>query len=285
MLYCELKQNTEHGARHDHARPIFECSEFFAYEREAKCQYSASDQPSKHPADGEHEIDLRESIAGRSNLFQHLVNCYESMFTRQHSPRLSAKSLAWFENIEIVFGDIDKVQFGMGTYGSRSLVVGGPALSKASDKVIAKGKKIAAHLLEASEQDIMFEGGTFSVIGTDRKKTLADIALAAYVPQDYPLETLEPGLEEQAYYDPVNFNFPGGAHVAEVEIDPDTGIVQLVNYTAVDDVGTVINPMIVEGQLHGGIVQGIGQALCENCVYDSASGQLLSGSFMDYCMP
>jgi carbon-monoxide dehydrogenase large subunit len=190
-----------------------------------------------------------------------------------------------FENIDIVFGDTDKVQFGMGTYGSRSLVVGGPALAKASDKVIAKGKKIAAHLLEASEQDITFERGTFSVIGTDRKKTLADIALAAYVPHDYPLETLEPGLEEQAYYDPVNFSFPGGSHVAEVEIDPDTCIVQLVNYTAVDDVGTVINPMIVEGQLHGGIAQGIGQALCESCVYDSASGQLLSGSFLDYCMP
>jgi carbon-monoxide dehydrogenase large subunit len=190
-----------------------------------------------------------------------------------------------FEDIEIVFGDTDKVQFGMGTYGSRSLVVGGSALAKASDKVIAKGKKIAAHLLEASEQDITFERGAFSVIGTDRHKTLADIALAAYIPKDYPLETLEPGLEEQTYYDPVNFSFPGGAHVAEVEIDPDTCIVQLVNYTAVDDVGTVINPMIVEGQLHGGIVQGIGQALCENCVYDSVSGQLLSGSFMDYCMP
>jgi aerobic carbon-monoxide dehydrogenase large subunit len=190
-----------------------------------------------------------------------------------------------FENIDIVFGDTDKVQFGMGTYGSRSLVVGGPALAKASDKVIAKGKKIAAHLLEASEQDIAFERGTFSVIGTDRRKTFADIALAAYVPHDYPLETLEPGLEEQAYYDPINFSFPGGAHIAEVEIDPDTCVVKLVNYTAVDDVGTVINPMIVEGQLHGGIAQGIGQALCENCVYDSASGQLLSGSFMDYCMP
>jgi aerobic carbon-monoxide dehydrogenase large subunit len=190
-----------------------------------------------------------------------------------------------FEDIDIVFGDTDKVQFGMGTYGSRSLVVGGAALAKASDKVIAKGKKITAHLLEASEQDIAFERGTFSVIGTDRKKTFADIALAAYVPHDYPLETLEPGLEEQAYYDPVNFSFPGGAHVAEVEIDPDTCIVKLANYTAVDDVGTVINPMIVEGQLHGGIVQGIGQALCENCVYDAASGQLLSGSFMDYCMP
>jgi len=190
-----------------------------------------------------------------------------------------------FDDIDIVYGDTDKVQFGMGTYGSRSLVVGGAALSKASDKVIAKGKKIAAHLLEASDQDITFETGVFSVAGTDRSKTFAEIALAAYVPHDYPLEVLEPGLEEQAYYDPVNFTFPGGAHIAEVEIDPDTCIVKLVNYTAVDDVGTVINPMIVEGQLHGGIVQGIGQALFESCVYDEASGQLLSGSFMDYCMP
>src|SRR6266446_2798813 len=206
---------------------------------------------------------------------------HETTFAQITSEKLGIPA----DNVEIVFGDTDKVQFGLGTYGSRSLAVGGSALVKASDKVIAKGKKIAAHLLEASEQDITFERGTFSVIGTDRKKTLADIALAAYVPHDHPLETLEPGLEEQAYYDPSNFSFPGGAHVAEVEIDPDTCIVQLVNYTAVDDVGTVINPMIVEGQLHGGIVQGIGQALCENCIYDSASGQLLSGSFMDYCMP
>ena len=190
-----------------------------------------------------------------------------------------------FENIDVVYGDTDKVQFGMGTYGSRSLVVGGAALSKASDKIILKGKKIAAHLLESSEEDIEFAAGEFKVAGTDRKKAFADIALAAYVPHNYPLEVLEPGLEEQAYYDPVNFTYPGGAHVAEVEIDPETGIVSLVNYTAVDDVGTVINPMIVEGQLHGGIVQGVGQALFENCVYDDASGQLLSGSFMDYCMP
>jgi carbon-monoxide dehydrogenase large subunit len=190
-----------------------------------------------------------------------------------------------FDNIDVVFGDTDKVQFGMGTYGSRSLVVGGAALSKASDKIVAKGKKIAAHLLESSEQDIEFAAGEFKVAGTDRKKAFAEIAGAAYVPHDYPLEVLEPGLEEQAYYDPVNFTYPGGAHIAEVEIDAETCTVSLVNYTAVDDVGTVINPMIVEGQLHGGIVQGIGQALFENCVYDETSGQLLSGSFMDYCMP
>jgi aerobic carbon-monoxide dehydrogenase large subunit len=206
---------------------------------------------------------------------------HETTFAQIVSDKLGVP----FESVDIVFGDTDRVQFGMGTYGSRSLVVGGAALSKASDKVVAKGKKIAAHLLESSEQDIEFDAGVFSVAGTDRKKSFGEVALAAYVPHDYPLEVLEPGLEEQAYYDPVNFTYPGGAHVAEVEIDPDTCMVRLVNYTAVDDVGTVINPMIVEGQLHGGIVQGIGQALFENCIYDDVSGQLLSGSFMDYCMP
>jgi carbon-monoxide dehydrogenase large subunit len=189
------------------------------------------------------------------------------------------------ENVDVVFGDTDRVQFGMGTYGSRSLVVGGSALSMAANKVILKGRKIAAHQLEAALEDIVFENGRFSVTGTDRSRAFEEICLSAYVPADYPLETLEPGLEEQAFYDPVNFSFPGGAHIAEVEIDPETGAVRLVAYTAVDDVGTVINPMIVAGQLHGGIVQGAGQALCESAVYDETSGQLLSGSFMDYCMP
>ena len=147
-----------------------------------------------------------------------------------------------------------------------------PRSSKASDKVVVKGKKIAAHLLEASEQDIAFEAGVFSVAGTDRSKTFQEIAGAAYVPHDYPLEILEPGLEEQAYYDPVNFTYPGGCHIAEVEIDPETGIVTLEKYTAVDDVGTVINPMIVEGQLHGGIVQGVGQALYENASMTTSRG-------------
>ena len=189
------------------------------------------------------------------------------------------------DRIEIVFGDTDKVQFGMGTYGSRSLAVGGSALAKATDKVILKGKKIAAHLLEASEEDIVFEEGAFSVVGTDRQRSFEQIALSAYVPHDYPLEILEPGLEELAFYDPVNFTFPGGAHVAEVDVDGETGQVQLLSYVAVDDVGIVINPMIVAGQLHGGIAQGAGQALCENVVYDRGSGQLLSGSFIDYSMP
>jgi aerobic carbon-monoxide dehydrogenase large subunit len=206
---------------------------------------------------------------------------HETTFAQIASEKLGVP----FDNVDIVFGDTDKVQFGMGTYGSRSLVVGGAALSKASEKVVAKGRKIAAHLLEAGEHDIEFKEGVFSVSGTDRRKTFQEIAGAAYVPHNYPLEILEPGLEEKAYYDPVNFTYPGGCHIAEVEIDPETGIVSLEKYTAVDDVGTVINPMIVEGQLHGGIVQGVGQALYETAVYDEVTGQLLSGSLMDYCMP
>jgi len=206
---------------------------------------------------------------------------HETTFAQIVSDKLGIPA----DRIDIVFGDTDKVQFGMGTYGSRSLAVGGSALAKATDKVILKGRKIAAHVLEASEADIVFESGAFSVAGTDRKRSFEEIALTAYVPHDYPLEILEPGLEEQAFYDPVNFTFPGGAHIAEVEVDGETGLAQLLSYVAVDDVGTVINPMIVAGQLHGGIAQGAGQALCENVVYDGASGQLLSGSFMDYCMP
>jgi carbon-monoxide dehydrogenase large subunit len=187
-------------------------------------------------------------------------------------------------NVDIVHGDTAKIPFGMGTYGSRSLAVGGSAMVKAMDKVIAKGKKIAAHLLEASVEDIEFKGGNFSVAGTDKVKTFAEIALTAYVPHNYPIETLEPGLDETAFYDPMNFTFPGGCHVAEVEIDPETGVVQVVNFTAVDDVGRVVNPMIVEGQIQGGVAQGIGQALLEHAIYDE-QGQLLSGSFMDYTMP
>jgi aerobic carbon-monoxide dehydrogenase large subunit len=152
------------------------------------------------------------------------------------------------------------------------------------DKVIAKGKKIAAHLMEAAVQDIEFADNKFTVAGTDKSKTLTDISLAAYVPHNYPIEELEPGLDETAFYDPKNFTFPGGCHIAEVEIDPETGVVEMINFTAVDDVGRVVNPMIVEGQVQGGVAQGIGQALLEACNYDP-SGQLLSGSYMDYTMP
>ncbi|HEY6441145.1 MAG TPA: xanthine dehydrogenase family protein molybdopterin-binding subunit [Acetobacteraceae bacterium] len=188
------------------------------------------------------------------------------------------------DQVDIVHGDTAKIPFGMGTYGSRSLAVGGSAMVKAMDKIIVKGKKIAAHLMEASVDDIEFKDGTFSVAGTDKTKTLTDISLAAYVPHNYPIEELEPGLDETSFYDPKNFTFPGGCHVAEVEIDRDTGVVEVVNFVAVDDVGRVINPMIVEGQVQGGVAQGIGQALLEHAVYDE-SGQLLSGSMMDYTMP
>jgi carbon-monoxide dehydrogenase large subunit len=189
-----------------------------------------------------------------------------------------------FSQVDIVHGDTAKIPFGMGTYGSRSLAVGGSAMVKAMDKIITKGKKIAAHLMEASADDIEFKDGKFSVTGTDKAKTLGEIALAAYVPHNYPIETLEPGLDETAFYDPANFTFPGGCHVCEVEIEPETGVTQVVNFVAVDDVGRVINPMIVEGQVQGGVAQGIGQALLEHAAYDDA-GQLLSGSFMDYTMP
>jgi carbon-monoxide dehydrogenase large subunit len=172
----------------------------------------------------------------------------------------------------------------MGTYGSRSLAVGGSAIVKACEKVIEKGRKIAAHLLEAAEGDIEFKDGKFTVAGTDRAKSIQEIAFAAYVPHNYP-QGVEPGLEESAFYDPVNFTFPSGTQVCEVEIDPDTGVTTIVNFVAIDDFGKIINPMIVEGQVHGGIVQGIGQALLENAVYDPESGQLLTGSYMDYTMP
>jgi carbon-monoxide dehydrogenase large subunit len=189
------------------------------------------------------------------------------------------------ESIEIVHGDTAKIPYGMGTYGSRSLAVGGTAIIKAMDKIIAKGKKIAAHLLEAADADIEFKDGVFSVAGTDRSKTFGEVALTAYIPHNYPHEALEPGLDETAFYDPKNFTFPSGAYIAEIEIDPDTGQLEICSFTASDDFGRIINPMIVAGQVHGGLAQGIGQALLEGCVYDTASGQLLTASYMDYAMP
>ena len=188
------------------------------------------------------------------------------------------------DDVDIQHGDTGKTLFGMGTYGSRSLAVGGTAIVKALDKVIAKGKKIAAHLLEAADTDIEFSNGEFRVAGTDRKKTFGEIALTAYVPHNYPLDKLEPGLNENAFYDPTNFTFPAGTYVCEVEVDPATGSVRIDRFAACDDFGNVVNPMIVEGQVHGGLAQGIGQALTEGCVYDK-EGQLLTGSYMDYAMP
>jgi aerobic carbon-monoxide dehydrogenase large subunit len=189
-----------------------------------------------------------------------------------------------FENVEIVHGDTDRIPFGMGTYGSRSAAVGGSAIVKAIDKIVDKGKKVAAHLLEASVADIEFADGKYRVVGTDREKSFGEVAFAAYVPHNYPIDTVEPGLEDSAFYDPKNFTFPGGCHLVEVEVDPETGVVQVVDVAIADDVGVIINPMIVDGQAHGGLAQGIGQALLEEAVYDS-EGQLLSGSYMSYCMP
>jgi len=189
------------------------------------------------------------------------------------------------ENVDIVHGDTGRIPFGMGTYGSRSISVGGAAIMRALDKIEAKAKKIAAHLMEASDADIDFSGGEFSVKGTDKKIPFGQVALTAYVPHNYPLDKLEPGLNETAFYDPTNFTYPAGTYICEVEIDKATGEVKVDRFTAVDDFGTIINPMIVEGQVQGGIVQGIGQALLENCVYDNETGQLLTGSFMDYAMP
>ena len=188
------------------------------------------------------------------------------------------------DQVEVIHGDTGRIPFGMGTYGSRSAAVGGTAIVKAIDKIVDKGKKIAAHLLEANVADVEFKDGKFQVVGTDRAKAFAEIAFAAYVPHNYPIETVEPGLEETAFYDPKNFTFPGGTHLVEVEIDPDTGVTQVVDVAIADDVGTIINPMIVDGQAHGGLAQGIGQALLEECLYDK-DGQLLTASFLNYCMP
>ena len=205
---------------------------------------------------------------------------HETTFAQVVSERLGIP----LENVEIIHGDTASVPFGMGTYGSRSIAVGGSAIAKACDKIVEKARKIAAHIMEASLDDIEYDAGSFTVAGTDKSMTMAEIAFAAYVPANYPLDELEPGLDENAYYDPANFTFPAGCQLCEVEIDPETGVVEIVEFTAVDDFGNIINPMIVEGQVHGGIGQGVGQALCESVVYDS-EGQLLTGSFMDYRMP
>ncbi len=206
---------------------------------------------------------------------------HETTFAQVVAARLGVA----VDAVDVVHGDTGRVPFGMGTYGSRSISVGGAAIMKALDKIETKAKKIAAHLMESSDADVEFANGEFTVKGTDKKVTFGQVALTAYVPHNYPLDKLEPGLNETAFYDPTNFTFPAGTYICEVEIDPATGVTRVEKFTAVDDFGTIINPMIVEGQVHGGLVQGIGQALMENCVYDRETGQLLTGSFMDYAMP
>ncbi|MFK7834843.1 MAG: xanthine dehydrogenase family protein molybdopterin-binding subunit [Sulfitobacter sp.] len=200
-------------------------------------------------------------------------------------PQVIAEMTGLDENmVEIQHGDTANTPMGMGTYGSRSIAVGGPAMVRATEKIIAKMKKIAAHLMEASEGDIELADGAFSVAGTDKSVAWGDVTLAAYVPHNYPLEEIEPGLEETAFYDPANFTYPAGAYACEVEVDKDTGQVSIAKFTTADDFGNIMNPMIVNGQVHGGLTQGIGQAMLENAAYDE-DGQLRSASYMDYAMP
>ena len=205
---------------------------------------------------------------------------HETTFAQLVSDRFGVP----MDSVSIVHGDTDKVQMGMGTYGSRSGAVGMSAIAKALDKVEAKAKKIAAHLLEADEGDITIENGELKVAGTDKAVPWFQMALAAYTAHNLPAG-MEPGLKEGAFYDPSNFTFPAGCYICEVEVDPETGTTEIVQFVAADDFGNIINPMIVEGQVHGGIAQGVGQALLEGCHYDPSSGQLLTASYMDYTMP
>jgi len=206
---------------------------------------------------------------------------HETTFAQVVSSKLGVP----LSSVEVVHGDTGRTPFGLGTNGSRSLALGGTAILKAIDKIIAKGRKITAHVLEAAESDIVFADGKFSVVGTDRALSFPELAFTAHAPAKFPSDEIEPGLEETAFFDPTNFTFPAGVHVCELEVDPETGVTEIVAYSVVDDFGNVVNPMIVDGQVHGGTVQGIGQALLENCVYDEDSAQLLSGSLMDYTLP
>ena len=205
---------------------------------------------------------------------------HETTFAQLVAARLGIP----IESVSIVHGDTDKVQMGMGTYGSRSGAVGMSAIFKALDKVEAKAKKVAGHLLEAAEGDIEFKDGKFTVKGTDKSIDWVSVSLNAYSAHKFSGQELEPGLKETSFWDPTNFAFPAGVHICELEVDPQTGVVTIERWTAVDDFGKLINPMIVEGQVHGGVAHGIGQALMEAAHYDT-SGQLLTASYMDYCMP
>jgi carbon-monoxide dehydrogenase large subunit len=188
-----------------------------------------------------------------------------------------------FEDVEVLHGDTQISHKGLDTYGSRSLVVGGQAVVRAADKVIEKARPLAAHVLEAAEEDLEFTGGKFQVRGTDTTIGLTDLALAVFAAHDLP-DGMEPSLDADATYDPVNFSYPHGTHLCATEVDTETGQVTMRSYVCVDDVGTIVNPLLVEGQIHGGLVQGIAQALWEEAVYDE-QGTLVTGSFVDYTLP
>jgi carbon-monoxide dehydrogenase large subunit len=227
--------------------------------------------------------EIRFAPSGAATIFLGTKNQgqgHETTFKQILHERLGLDPAA----VRFVDGDTDQVGFGMGSMGSRSTVIGGTALWMAADKVVAKGRKIAAKLLEAADADIAFADGRFTVVGTDRAVGIAEVARAAFQPSQLP-PGVEPGLYETGTFSPPSDTWPNGCHVCEVEVDPDTGAVELARYTIVDDVGTVINPLTLKGQIHGGIAQGVGQALMEQIVYESESGQLLTGSFMDYAMP
>ena len=205
---------------------------------------------------------------------------HETIYTQLVSHALGLDANA----IRVVEGDTDRLAWGEGTGASRTATIGGSALAKAVEKVILKGKRIAAHMLEAAEADIGFADGRYSVVGTDRSIEFLDVAKTAFIPSKLP-KGMEPGLFETASWAPEVYNFANGCHICEVEIDPETGRIEMVRYTGVDDVGVELNPLLVKGQIHGGIAQGAGQALMEDMIYDPDTGQILTGSFMDYCMP
>ncbi len=224
-------------------------------------------------------VDVSGSVTVMTGSHSHGQG-HETTFAQLVSDRLGIP----FESVNVIHGDTGRSDYGLGTYGSRSIAVGGSAIDRALDKIIAKGKKIAAHMFETTDDQVEFAEGQFSYAGSNEPKPFAEIAGAAYIPAVYPLDELEPGLSEKAFYDPQNFTYPAGSYVCEVEIDPSTGVTEIQKFVAVDDFGNVINPMIVEGQVHGGLAQGIGQALLEHGIYD-ADGNLSTGSYMDYAMP
>jgi len=205
---------------------------------------------------------------------------HETAYAQMVSDRLGVP----MDSVRVIQGDTDTVLYPGMTGGSRALAVSGSAVGKAVERVIAKGKKIAAHMLEAAEADIEFDGKDFRVAGTDKAKSFIDVVKTSFITTKLPAD-MSIGIDETGSFTPPGATYPNGCHIAEVEIDPNTGEVRVLDYTVVDDFGNVMNPMMVEGQVHGGVAQGLGQALLENCVYDPETGQLLTGSFMDYAMP